>query len=339
VVGYAGVDQVSLLAEVNLLWDNYEDLPSAFIATGILVFVGLTSIRAARKAMPYEFWHLLHLSSYAALLLGFGHQFANGQQLFQPGLNRNFWIGMYVLVLVSLIWGRLIVPLRFNLRHRLEVADVVAESPDTISIYLIGRKLDRMRVLGGHFFRWRFLTRGLWWQSHPFSLSAMGNGRWLRVTVKVVGQYTDDLRDLEPGTRVWAAGPFGRFTAADRTQERALLIAGGSGIAPIRALLEDLPPGTALIYRASRPEDVMLYRELDWLADARGTDLRYVVGSRADPGPSQVMSPRGLSYLVPDLTERDVFLCGPGGLVEEAVRSLRVAGVPQKQIHVATFEL
>ena len=70
-------------------------------------------------------------------------------------------------------------------------------------------------VLGGQFFRWRFLTRGCWWQSHPFSLSAAGNGRWLRITVKIVGQHTADLRDLEPGTRVWAEGPCGRFTAAE----------------------------------------------------------------------------------------------------------------------------
>jgi predicted ferric reductase len=339
VVGYAGLDQVSIPAQIGLLWNNYEDLPSAFIATGILVFVAFTSIRAARTAVPYELWYFLHLSSYAALLLGYGHQFANGQQLFQPGPVRTFWIGMYVLVLVALVWGRVITPLRLNLRHRLEVADIVAESPDTISIYLIGRRLDRLDVRGGQFFRWRFLARGCWWQSHPFSLSAAQNGRWLRLTVKVVGRHTADLRDLEPGTRVWAEGPMGTFTAEHRTRDRALLIAGGSGIAPIRALLEELPPGSALIYRASRPEDVMLYRELDWLADARGVDLRYVVGSRSDPGPSQVMTPRGLRYLVPDLARRDVFLCGPAGLVDESVRVLRRAGVPKKQIHLATFEL
>lgn len=51
------------------------------------------------------------------------------------------------------------------------------------------------------------------------------------------------------------------------------------------------------------------------------------------------MSPEGLRRLVPDLTRRDVYLCGPGGLVDEAVRVLRRAGVPRRQIHLATFEL
>ncbi|MEU4378271.1 ferredoxin reductase family protein [Micromonospora echinofusca] len=338
-VGYADLEDNPVLTEAGVLLRDYEDMVTAFAAAGILVLVGLTSVRAIRTALPYELWHALHLSSYAVLLLGFAHQFSNGAQLFRPGPVRTGWIAMYALVLAALLWGRVLAPLAFNLRHRLRVADVVAESPDTISIYLTGERLERLELLGGQFFRWRFLTRGCWWQAHPFSVSAAANDRWLRLTVKVVGRHTADLRDLEPGTRVWAEGPSGTFTAAHRTRERALLIAGGSGITPIRAMLEELPPGAALIYRARTPADVLLHRELDWLAEARDTAIWYVVGSRHDPGPRQVMSPDGLRRLVPDVARRDVYLCGPPGLVEQSLRVLREAGVPRRQIHLATFEL
>ncbi|WP_243420684.1 ferredoxin reductase family protein [Micromonospora globispora] len=339
VVAYAGLEKKSILGEVGTLLSDYEDMVSAFVAAGIMVAVGFTAIRAVRRLMPYELWYHLHLFSYAVLLLGYGHQFSNGAQLFESGPVRTGWIAAYLLVLAALIWGRVVAPLRFNLRHRLRVADVVAESPDTISIYLTGRRLNQIDLLGGQYFRWRFLNPGCWWQSHPFSLSAAGNDRWLRLTVKVVGSHTADLRDLEPGTRVWAEGPSGTFTAAHRTRERALLIAGGSGIAPLRAMLEELPAGAALIYRARTPADVLMHRELDWLAQARHTSVWYVIGSRNDSGPRQVMSPEGLRRLVPDVTRRDVYLCGPSGLVDEAVRVLRQAGVPRRQIHLATFEL
>ncbi|MER7419104.1 ferredoxin reductase family protein [Micromonospora peucetia] len=338
-VGYAGLEDNSVLTEAGVLLRDHENMVAAFTAAGILVLVGLTSVRVIRTALPYELWHALHLSSYLVLLLGFGHQFSNGTQLFRPGPVRTFWIAMYALVLAALLWGRVVAPLAFNLRHRLRVADVVAENPDTISIYLTGQRLERLELLGGQFFRWRFFARGCWWQAHPFSVSAAANGRWLRLTVKVVGTHTADLRDLDPGTRVWAAGPSGTFTAAHRTRERALLIAGGSGITPIRAMLEELPPGAALIYRARTPADVLLHRELDWLAEARDTAIWYVVGSRDDPGPRQVMSQEGLRRLVPDVARRDVYLCGPPGLVEQSLRVLRQAGVPRRQIHVATFEL
>ncbi|MEU4369344.1 ferredoxin reductase family protein [Micromonospora chersina] len=339
VVGYARMEKNSILGQVGSLLSHYEDMVSAFVAAGIMVAVGVTAVRGVRRRLPYELWHHLHLTSYLALLLGYGHQFSNGAQLYEPGPVRTGWIAAYLLVVAALVWGRLIAPLRFNLRHRLRVADVVAESPDTISIYLTGHRLNQIDLLGGQYFRWRFLNPGCWWQSHPFSLSAAGNGRWLRLTVKVVGGHTAELRDLHPGTRVWAEGPSGTFTAAHRTRERALLIAGGSGIAPLRAMLEELPPGAALIYRARTPADVLLHNELDWLAQARRTSVWYVIGSRDDPGPRQVMSPEGLRRLVPDVTRRDVYLCGPGGLVDEAVRVLRRAGVPRRQIHLATFEL
>ncbi|WP_213455813.1 ferredoxin reductase family protein [Rhizomonospora bruguierae] len=338
VYGYAALDRVGPVRESVTLLTDYEDMISATVAGGIMVATGLLAIRFIRNAMPYELWKLLHATTYLVLLFGYGHQFALGQQLFRPGPSRTFWIGLYGLVLLCLFWGRVVVPLGLNLRHRFQVADVVAESPGVISIYLTGRRLDLLHVRAGQYCRWRFLTSGCWWQAHPFSLSAAGNGRWLRLTVKIVGSHTEDLQDLRPGTRVWTTPPAGEFTAERRTRPRALLIAGGTGIAPIRALLEELPEGAAVIYRAKAVEDILFRQELDWLADARRADLWYVLGDRDDPGPRSVFTVKGLRQLVPDLAARDVYLCGPDGLIRSCQRILRRAGVPRRQVHTAAFE-
>jgi ferredoxin-NADP reductase len=258
--------------------------------------------------------------------------------MFRAGPSRNFWLALYGIVLGCLFWGRVVAPLRLNLRHRFEVADVVAESPGVISIYLTGRRLDRLDARAGQYCRWRFWASGCWWQAHPFSLSAAGNGRWLRLTVKIVGKHTDDLQNLRPGTKVWATSPAGEFTAERRTRARALLIAGGTGIAPIRALLEELPPGAAVIYRANAADEILFRQELDWLAEARRADLWYVLGARDDPGPRSVFTVKGMRQLVPDLTRRDVYLCGPDGLVRSCQKIMRRAGVPRRQVHIAAFE-
>lgn len=335
-VGYAGMDDSSVLHEAWTILTTYEDLISAFVATGILVGVGALAFRAVRAIMPYELWYFLHLATYAVILLSYGHEFAVGRDL--AGAGRWFWIGLYVFVLACLAWGRILAPIALNLRHRLRVVQVTEESPDTFSLYIAGRNLEEMRARAGQFFRWRFLSHGCWWQAHPFSLSAAPNGQWLRLTIKAVGDHTADLRWIDPGTRVFAEGPAGIFTADRRTRHRALLVAGGSGIAPIRALLEDLPRGTVVLYRASSPTDLIFRHELDWLAHERGAQVHYVVGSRKDPEPRRVMTPRGLHRLVPDINRRDVYLCGPEGLVSATVKILKRLRVPNRQIHQDPFE-
>ena len=336
-VGYAVLDDVAWLRELGVLMNEYEDMTSAVVAVCLLVGIGLLAIRGIRAALPYELWKLLHLSSYLVLLLTYGHQFADGQQLFRPGLGRTYWVALYVVVLAALAWGRLIGPLLYNLGHGFRVADVVDEGPDVISIYLSGRRL-RTAGRAGQFFRWRFLAPGVWLQAHPFSLSAAANGRWLRLTVKTVGSHTTALRGLRTGTRVWAQGPMGSFTAARRTRGRALLIAGGIGIGPIRALLEELPLGASVIYRASSVDDVVLRTELDRIAELRDADVWYVLGSRYDAAPRALLTAGGMLQIVPDVKNRDVYLCGPHGFVRAARAALRSAGVPRRQLHDTLFE-
>ena len=232
-VGYADLRNQSVLAEVGTLLGDYEDMVSAFVAAGIMVLVGFSSIRAIRRALPYELWHLLHLSSYLVLLLGFGHQFTHGAQLYKPGPVRTGWIALYLLVVAALLWGR---------RDR-----AAGVQP---ALQAAGRRRGR-REPGHHLHlphrraarpagdaRRPVLPLAV---PHPGLLVAVAPVLASRPPPTAAGcgspsrwsaRHTADLRDLEPGTRVWAEGPSGTFTAAHRVRERALLIAGGSGITP-----------------------------------------------------------------------------------------------------------
>ncbi|MEV0274281.1 ferredoxin reductase family protein [Hamadaea sp. NPDC050747] len=336
ITGYAWGSGEPLLPYAYTMITTFDDLLTAFAAAMLLFAVALLAIRGVRRRLSYEAWYFLHLSGYLVVLLGFAHQFS-GEQLLS-GIGRWYWITLNIFVAANVAWGRVIGPLIFNARHRLRVADVLAEGRDVISIYLQGRGLDGMHGRAGQYFRWRFLTNGCWWQAHPFSLSAAPNGAWLRLTVKVVGDHTQRLRALRPGVRVFAEGPSGVFTADRGVRRRALLIAGGSGIAPIRALLEDVPPGAILIYRAGGEHELMFRRELDWLAQERGARVHYVLGGREDVGPRRLLTPQGLRELAPDVTRRDVYLCGPKGLIDECVRVLRRLRVPRRQLHLDPFE-
>jgi ferredoxin-NADP reductase len=204
------------------------------------------------------------------------------------------------------------------------------------TVEVTGRHLDRLRARSGQFFTWRFLTRDRWWEAHPFSLSAAPDGQRLRITVKELGDYTGALKRLPAGTRVIAEGPFGAFTAAARSRPRVALIAGGAGITPILALLEDMPaaPGDiAVVYRATREEDVILRDELEALTARRGAALHYVLGA------GDRLVPEEIQRLVPDIADRDVYVCGPPAMTEATRASLGGAGVSRRQIFTERFAL
>src|SRR5262249_30568406 len=136
----------------------------------------------------------------------------------------------------------------------------------------------------------------------------------------------------------FAEGPSGAFTADQRLRHGALLIAGGSGIAPIRALLEDLPAGTVLLFRATSEDDLTFRDELDELAAERSAEVWYVLGARDDPAPKHAFSAKGMRDLVPDVRRRDVYLCGPPGLIDASLKTLGRLRVPRPQIHLDPFE-
>jgi predicted ferric reductase len=340
IVGYAGTDRASVAHETSVVIRSYPDMLAATVGLLLLVAVGVASARVARRRLKYETWYFLHLYTYLAIALSFAHQLATGNDFVTHPANRILWAALYALTFALLLAYRVGVPVRDALRYQLRVAKVVPETSGAVSVYLTGRDLDRLRAEAGQFFRWRFLRRDSWWQSHPFSLSAAPNPRFLRLTAKAVGDHSQALRRLRRGTRVVAEGPYGSFTARRRTRAKVLLIAGGVGITPLRALLEELPaaPGElTLLYRASDEAHVLFRSELDELARARGVAVHYVLGHR-DQRPNP-LGPVRLHMLVPDIGDHDIYLCGPPGMVDMARRSLRSLGLRRSQIHSERFEL
>lgn len=339
--GYALAGRKGLLDQARYLILRYPNVLAATVGLGLLVMVGVVSAGAVRRRIRYHTWYFVHLYTYLAIALSFAHQLANGDDLATNRQNRAAWVGLYLLVGGLLATFRVMVPIRNALRHRLVVHAVVRESPGMVSIHMTGRRLGALRAEAGQFFIWRFLTKDRWWQAHPFSLSTAPDGRDLRITVKAVGDHTSGLQAIQVGTRVMAEGPYGTFTAGRRRSRKVLLLAGGVGIAPLRALIEELPGETGdivLVYRARSAEDLALRAELDDLVTRRGARVVYLVGRR-QPGEVWPTSEGLRSIAGPDLAGHDVYVCGPPGFMAAVVDALRAAGVPRRQIHVEGFSL
>ncbi|MEY2398639.1 MAG: hypothetical protein QOJ00_1813, partial [Actinomycetota bacterium] len=307
----------------------------------LFVAVAVTSVRAARRKLSRESWYSVHLYAYLAIALSFAPQLAVGNDFTDDAVARAWWLALYVAVFGSILAWRVVRPLWFNARHQLRVEAVRGEANGVTSIYITGRRLEEIKAEAGQFFLWRFLVGTGWAKAHPYSLSAAPNGRFLRITVKDLGDDSARLQHLKAGVRVFAEGPYGTFTAQRRTQRRVALIAGGIGITPLRALMETLPaaPGdVTLLYRAATDGDAAFRRELDQLAKRRGFELRMFVGTDIGDDQTDQLGVPALRRHLPDIAKRDVFVCGPPAMLTALRRRLRSLRVPTRQVHFERFE-
>ncbi len=316
----------------------FPGMVTATVGTVLLVVVAWSSFAIARRRLSYELWYAVHLTAYAGIALAWFHEIPTGGDLALNPNAANYWRGLFVATLAVLAY-RVLAPFASAFRYRLRVAEVIAEGPEVTSLRITGRKLDRLGARPGQFFIWRFLARGHWWTAHPFSLSAAPDGRSFRITAKVAGDHTSRMRGIPVGTRVVAEGPFGDFTERSRRRSKVLLVAGGIGITPVRALLERMDGDVVAIYRVLAQDDIVFADELTELEQRRGVKVRYVVGDHSTPEGSGLLSPEHLRELVPDLAERDVYLCGPPAMVEVTEQRLRHAGVPRRRLHVERFAI
>jgi predicted ferric reductase len=335
--GYALMDRLSIRAQFWSFLQSYPGMIAALIGTLVLILVVLTSIVLVRRRLGYQTWFLMHLMAYSAVTLAWFHQVPTGRELITNPLAAAFWTALYVATLQLIILFRFGQPIVRNLWHRLRVDEVTEEGPGVVSLRITGHHLAWLNARAGQFFLWRFLDRERWQEAHPFSLSAAPDGKSLRITVKDLGDFSQRIGEIAPGTRVLLEGPFGSFTDEARSRERVLLIAGGVGITPIRALLEEMSGDLVLIYRATREDDLLFRDEFDALARERDITIHYVIGDRRAPGNGQLMSAQHLRELVPDMGRREIYLCGPTAMMRSIRTNAQRAGVPAQHIHFDAF--
>ena len=336
VAGYAGNDRAKLGVELWRMIRRYPWMLPAFVGFVFFAAAGVTSYKKARAKMSYETWWTVHLYTYLAIALSFMHQVLTGPMFIGHPLNKLYWEFLYFGAGFAIILWRAAIPTFRSLTHGLHIEQVVVEGPGVVSVIMKGRGLDKLGAQGGQFFSWRFMTKGHWWMSHPYSLSAAPTANYMRVTIKDLGDHSKDVRNLRPGTRVFFEGPYGTFVANTSTRGHVVLIGGGVGITPLRALMEELDPTKAVdvIFRASRDEDLVLRKELDALADARGARVHYLVGSRKE----HPMTAKYIMKFVPAFRDADVYVCGPTPLVDAVHEAAVSCGIPKDRIHDEAFE-
>jgi predicted ferric reductase len=334
-LGYALVQRTGVWHELGVALSRYPGMFGAIAGLGLLIVVAVASIRAARERIGHETWWQLHLLSYLALALAFSHQVATGASFVHHPIARLAWTALWIGTAGAVATFRIVVPAWRTVYHRMRVVRVVQETENVYSVVVKGHRLDRLAVSGGQYFQWRFLTRRLWFSAHPYSLSALPQPPYLRVTIKAVGAHSRAIAQLRPGVRVAIEGPYGTMTKHAAQGRGLALIGAGIGVTPLRALLEDLPTdaNAVVLLRASTHEELALAREVGELARARNARAVALLGSRDEVR----LDAATLREQIPDLPHRDVYICGPDPFTAGVASIARRAGVPPARLHLEGF--
>jgi ferredoxin-NADP reductase len=238
----------------------------------------------------------------------------------------------------------------FTAKLQWRVARVVDSSPETESARTIGLAVPGWGGhLAGQHIDLKLTAEDGYSAQRSYSLSRPVDGERIELTVQQIedGEVSPYLTGVRPGEEIELRGPIGGwFVWRPADKGRILLVAGGSGIVPLMAMLRQrISMGTAefrLVYSVRSPADVYYAKELgrlerdcDWLRVA----LIYtrVAASQTARPPGRI----GVAELaVPGWTADDslrVYVCGPTGFVESVTTKLIEQGHRPSAIRTERF--
>lgn len=184
-----------------------------------------------------------------------------------------------------------------------------------------------------------------------FSIAnAPHTGREIELHIRRVpgGGFTQQVFEALPvGSLLRIEGPLGTFVAREHSERPILLVAGGTGFAPIKALIEHFVHlGTRrsmqCYWGVRSADDIYLP---DWPGQFAATHAGFECQAvLSDPGPLAASRyRRGLVHAAvladhPDLSGFDVYMSGPPVMIDAARHAFESAGLPAEQLYYDSFE-
>ncbi|WP_026087293.1 ferric reductase-like transmembrane domain-containing protein [Chlorogloeopsis fritschii PCC 9212] len=320
----------------------------AVTATLALIALVVTTIWRQQLKIPYEPWRTSHgVLAVLTVGLGLGHAIGVGNYL---GLfwKAVLWTAIALVALWLLVYVRLVKPW-FMLKKPYLVEEVRPERGNVWTLALRPRGHEGFRFQPGQF-AWITLDISPFrMREHPFSMSSSGeHPEKIEFSIKALGDFTNTIKDVKPGTKAFLDGPYGVFTT-DRYEDSAgfVLIAGGIGITPIISMLvtaaerkDDRP--YLVIYASKTWDDVTFREELEDLK--KKLDLNIIHVLREPPedwsGEKGYVDKELLERYIPKRrATRQYFICASPKMMDQVELALHDLGVPPTNIHMEHFNL
>lgn len=285
--------------------------------------------------LPYQHWLSTHRLMGIPLFLGFLHALYIDSDI-SVFLPLRLWIvGWLLMALISylykvILYG-LLGPTNYFVVSRLNRLGNIYE------LYLKPLRSGFQHQPG----QFVFVTiPGLSSESHPFSISSPPHTDDIRLSIKVLGDYTSNLSNLKVGETAKVVGPYGQFYKPFLASKPVVMIAGGIGVTPFLSMLNHE-------LSHSKKRDVYIYysvateKEAEYLPELQKLSAAYPrlkVFTHFTDKQGYITADKIVTNLA-EVSNHNFLICGPKSFMESISSQLQYLGVSSDHIFYEDFAL
>jgi predicted ferric reductase len=310
---------------------------------GSLAFVGMVVLLIVTFfiKLPYRVWLFTHkFLGFAFFLAALHILFINSDTTLNKPL-RYYILGFAVIGLVAFVYRSLLGKILIRkYQYYVDDVQVVGGSVTQLVMRPVKRK---MSYEPGQFVFIRFLFSGVdaingeW---HPFSISSSPHDDYLRLSVKALGDYTNELGKLKKGAIADIEGAYGKFTYTNFKNKNQIWVGGGIGITPFLSMAGTLKPNSGytvdLYYAVKTRSELIDIQLLADVANAQSGKFRIIPFVSAEHG---LMTADIIEKTSNGVKGKEFFICGPPGMMKALRKQLREKGLPNRTIHTEEFAM
>jgi len=289
--------------------------------------------------LPYQIWLFTHKFLGLPFFLASLHVYFISSDTSVDQVLRYYILGLATMGLTAYIY-RSVLGKYLVRRYRYVVENIKVLNQQVTEISLRPTKRV-MKYDPGQFVFVSFKDKVISDEVHPFSISSAPHEPLLRITAKVLGDFTASLPFLKPGDRVEIEGAFGKFSHHNFHNHSQIWIAGGIGITPFLSMAKSLPAEPTnsaivdLYYVVNTPDEFVDTNEIVQVTKAT-TRLKL------KPYVSQEHGLITANYIAREsdgLKGKEIFICGPPPMMSSLRQQFNKLGVPNWRIHTEEFSI
>jgi predicted ferric reductase len=296
----------------------------------ILVGVLLSAAPYFKRKIPYHKWINIHKLMGLFYVMAVIHGIMVKSLIQELPITRIYVFGMAFIGVGAWIYRAFL----FNLLHRkidYTITDVTKKGHGIteVSMQPVAKSLQ---YLAGQFAFFNFPSINKR-EQHPFTISSHPYADGLRITVKELGDFTNDFNNkLKIGDSVFVEGPYGHFSSRYIKEKEQIWIAGGIGITPFLSLAKYMYTNKVNLFWCVNSEEEAVYsNELETIAKDN-PNFNFTIWSSKASGYLTADELKLKNYV-----DKGYLICGPKTLKENMIKQLGAKGVKDKSIYDEEF--